>query len=194
MSSSADGTQWGEDQPALLVGLRGICAVQIDVQAATTDLHSGFYGGAAPNPIHALVQLLDSLRDADGTILVDGFYDAVRPLTADDRAQIAAVPFDETDYRTQLGVEELPGEPGYSTLERLWARPTLEINGIKGGFQGEGIKTVIPSTAQAKISCRLVPTRNPPRSSNSWRRMWSVTPRWRQGHGQSTDPQARDPI
>lgn len=158
---SADGTQWSEDQPALLVGLRGICAVVIEVQAATTDLHSGYYGGAAPNPIHALVQLLDSMRDTDGTILVEGFYDAVRPLTADDRARIAAVPFDEVAYRAQLGLDELPGEPGYSTLERLWARPTLEINGITGGFQGEGIKTVIPSTAQAKISCRLVPAQEP---------------------------------
>lgn len=158
---SADGTQWSEDQPALLVGLRGICAVQIDVEAAATDLHSGFYGGAAPNPIHALVQILDSLRDADGTILVEGFYDAVRPLTDVDRAQIAAVPFDEADYQAQIGVTDLPGEPDYSVLERLWARPTLELNGIKGGFQGEGIKTVIPSTAQAKISCRLVPDQEP---------------------------------
>lgn len=158
---SADGTQWSEDQPSLLVGLRGICAVQIEVQGATTDLHSGFYGGAVPNAIHALVELLGSVRSVDGQILVDGFYDAVRPLTTEDRTLIGAVPFDVGSYLAQIGVSEPIGEPGYTTLERIWARPTLEINSVTGGFQGQGIKTVIPNRAQATITCRLVPDQEP---------------------------------
>lgn len=158
---NADGGQWAEDQPALLVGLRGITGVQIDVRGAKTDLHSGVYGGAVQNPIHALVRLLDSVRSPDGRILVDGFYDDVAPLSPEDRARIAAIPFDEAAYKEQLGVDDLFGEPGYTALERLWARPTLEVNGIWGGFQGEGVKTVLPSEAHAKITCRLVANQDP---------------------------------
>ena len=158
---SADGTQWSEDQPLVLVGLKGLCALQIDVQGANTDLHSGIYGGAVPNPIHALVRILDSMHRPDGKILVDGFYDTVVPLSDEDRALIAAVPFDETAYREELGLEALFGEPGYTTMERAWARPTLEVNGIWGGFQGEGAKTVIPGAAHAKITCRLVAGQQP---------------------------------
>ncbi len=158
---SADGVQWGEDQPSLLVGLKGACALQVDVHGPATDLHSGMYGGAVQNPIHALVQLLDSLRDPEGRILVEGFYKDVRPLSDEERAQIKAVPFDETRYREQIGLDELFGEPGFTAQERLWARPTLEINGIWGGFQGEGVKTVIPREAHAKITCRLVADQEP---------------------------------
>ncbi|HEX6509283.1 MAG TPA: dipeptidase [Chloroflexota bacterium] len=158
---SADGTQWGEDQPSLLVGLKGGCGIQIDVRGANTDLHSGVYGGAAANPIHALVRILDSMRSPEGKILVDGFFDDVEPLSEEDRTAIAAIPFDEAAYKASIGVEELYGEPGYTTLERAWARPTLEVNGIWGGFQGEGIKTVLPREAHAKITCRLVPNQDP---------------------------------
>lgn len=160
---SADGTQEAEDQPNLLIGFKGLAPLQIDVYGAKTDLHSGVYGGVIANPIHALVRILDSLRSPDGKITVDGFFDSVVELTADDRAQIAAVPFDEAKYLTDLGVDAPFGEPGYTSVERAWARPTLEINGIFGGFQGEGVKTVLPSEAHAKITCRLVADQDPNR-------------------------------
>lgn len=158
---SADGGQHSEDTPELLVGLRGGCGVQIDVKAAKMDLHSGLYGGIVMNPIHALVMLLDSLRSPDGVITVPGFYDAVRPLSDTDRRQIAAVGYDEEAVKADLELPALFGEAGYSPLERSWTRPTLEINGIWGGFQEEGIKTVLPSEAHAKITCRLVPDQEP---------------------------------
>jgi acetylornithine deacetylase/succinyl-diaminopimelate desuccinylase-like protein len=158
---SADGGQWEEDQPSLTLGLRGICAVQIDVQGAKSDVHSGTYGGTFMNPIHALVQIVESMRDADGKIRVAGFYDEVRSLSETERSHFEAVPYDEDVYKKELGVDELFGEPGYTTYERAWARPTLELNGIWGGYQGEGMKTVIPSKAHAKISCRLVADQDP---------------------------------
>lgn len=160
---SADGAQESEDQPVLLVGFKGLVALQIDVYGAKTDLHSGIYGGAIANPIHALVRILDSMRSPDGKITVDGFYDDVIDLTDEDRAQIAAVPFDEAKYLADLGVDAPFGEPGYTTVERAWARPTLEVNGIYGGFQGKNIKTVLPSEAHAKITCRLVADQKPDR-------------------------------
>jgi acetylornithine deacetylase/succinyl-diaminopimelate desuccinylase-like protein len=161
MVLSSDGGQWTEDQPALNVGRRGLCALQIDMQSAVHDVHSGTYGGTFQNPIHALAEILSSMRDSRGKILVDGFYDTVRDLSDDERAQIAEIPYDESEYRQVLGVDQLHGEAGYSTYERAWVRPTLEVNGIWGGFQGEGIKTVIPSQAHAKITCRLVPDQDP---------------------------------
>jgi acetylornithine deacetylase/succinyl-diaminopimelate desuccinylase-like protein len=113
------------------------------------------------NPIHALVRLINTMHTPQGRIAVDGFYDAVRPLSETEQNQIAEIPFDEADYKAGLGVEELFGEPGFSTYERAWIRPTLEVNGIWGGFQDEGVKTVLPSSAHAKISCRLVPDQDP---------------------------------
>ncbi|MEM7351243.1 MAG: dipeptidase [Acidobacteriota bacterium] len=164
---SADGMQYGEKQPALFIGCKGLSAIQIDLTGPAADLHSGLYGGAVQNPTHALVRILDSMRDEDGRITVDGFYDDVTPLSAEDRAEIAAVPYNDEAYKTELGVEELFGEAGYSTMERAGARPTLEINGLWGGFQGEGTKTVLPSQAHAKISCRLVPNQDPERISQA---------------------------
>jgi acetylornithine deacetylase/succinyl-diaminopimelate desuccinylase-like protein len=158
---SADGGQWDEDQPALMIGLRGLCNLQIDVRAARSDTHSGTFGGTIMNPIHALVRLIDTMHTPQGAIAVEGFYDAVRPLTEPEQDQIAEIPFDEADYKAELGVDALFGEPGYSTYERAWIRPTLEVNGIWGGFQGEGVKTVLPGSAHAKISCRLVPDQDP---------------------------------
>ena len=158
---SADGLQWEEDQPNLVVGLKGLSGVQIDVKGAYSDLHSGLHGGGIQNPIHALVRILDSMRSPDGKILVDGFYDGVVPLSEADRTEIAKVPYDEEAYKAELHIEEVFGEPGYTTRERLWARPTLEINGIWGGFQGEGTKTVLPNEAHAKITCRLVANQDP---------------------------------
>ncbi|GAC1445026.1 MAG: dipeptidase [Chloroflexota bacterium] len=158
---NSDALQWSEDQSQLLVGLRGLCGLQIEVRGANADLHSGLFGGAVPNPIHALVQILDSLHTAEGAIAVEGFYDDVVHLSDSDRKQMAAVPFDETTYRESLGLTQLAGEQGYSPIERLWGRPTLDVNGIWGGFQGQGVKTVIPATAHAKITCRLVPDQDP---------------------------------
>jgi acetylornithine deacetylase/succinyl-diaminopimelate desuccinylase-like protein len=158
---SADGGQWDEDQPALVLGTRGLAPIYIDVQGPDHDLHSGTFGGTIANPIHALVQILDSMHDRNGRITVDGFYDSVRPLTDEERAQLARVPFSETAYLNRVGAADCVGEPGFSTYERAWARPTLEVNGIYGGFQGEGLKTVLPSTAHAKISCRLVADQDP---------------------------------
>jgi acetylornithine deacetylase/succinyl-diaminopimelate desuccinylase-like protein len=158
---SSDGIQYGEDQPALLLACKGLAGIQIDVHGAKSDLHSGMYGGAVPNPIHALTALLTALRSSDGTILVKGFYDSVLPLSAEDRAAIAAIPFDAQDYQERIGVTALLAEPGYTPQEHLAARPTLEINGIWGGFQGEGIKTVLPAEAHAKLTCRLVANQEP---------------------------------
>ena len=161
MVLSADGSQWEEDQPALNVGRRGLCALQIDLQSAAQDVHSGIYGGTFQNPIHALARLISSMHSLQGEISVEGFYDAVRELTEEERTQIAHIPYDEIEYMRDLGVTKLFGEPGYSTYERAWVRPTLEVNGVWGGFQDEGIKTVIPAKAHAKITCRLVPDQEP---------------------------------
>jgi acetylornithine deacetylase/succinyl-diaminopimelate desuccinylase-like protein len=158
---SADGGQWEKDQPALVLARRGLCALQIDMKSAAQDVHSGTYGGTFLNPIHALARLIDSMRSPDGRIIVDGFYDDVLALSDTDRDQIAQIPYEENAYMRKLGVKQLCGESGYSTYERAWIRPTLDVNGIWGGFQGEGIKTVIPSEAHAKITCRLVPDQNP---------------------------------
>ena len=131
--------------------------------APRPTLHSGLHGGRIQNPIHALTQILSSLRRADGTIAVEGFYDDVVEFTAEERAAIAQVPFESDEYLRQLGLEEEFGEPGYTNRERGWIRPTLEMNGIWGGFQEEGIKTVLPNAAHAKITCRLVADQDPER-------------------------------
>jgi acetylornithine deacetylase/succinyl-diaminopimelate desuccinylase-like protein len=158
---NADGGQAGEDQPSLTLGLRGETGLQIDVYGANSDLHSGGYGGAVANPLHALVRILDSMRAPDGRITVEGFYDDVAELTEQDRQDFAALPFDEAEYFGKLGVTEGFGEPGFSPREQVWARPTLELNGMWGGFQGVGIKTVLPKEAHAKITCRLVKNQDP---------------------------------
>ena len=161
MVVSADGGQWSETQPELGVGLRGLCAMQIDVVGPNRDVHSGMYGGAIMNPIHALVMLISSMRGEDGRIQVEGFYDDVRELSEEERKQIARIPYSEKEFKASLDMNALFGEPGYTTRERIWARPTMEINGIWGGFQGKGTKTVIPSEAHAKITCRLVADQDP---------------------------------
>lgn len=158
---SADGLQWGEEQGTIFLGVKGMCALQIDLETAAMDLHSGLYGGAIPNAIHTMVELLGSMRDKNGNILIDGFYDDVVHLTRNERDAIKEVPFDEDAYKQSIGIGALVGEPGFSTYERAWARPTLEVNGIWGGYQGDGVKTVIPAKAHAKITCRLVADQDP---------------------------------
>lgn len=166
LAVSADGGQFSETEPLLLMSLRGICGVQIDVHGASTDLHSGLHGGRIQNPIHALTQILSSLRRADGTVAAEGFYDDVAALTPEARAAVARVPFDRDEYLHEVGLEEEFGEPGYTNRERGWVRPTLEMNGIWGGFQEDGIKTVLPNAAHAKITCRLVADQDPERIIN----------------------------
>jgi Acetylornithine deacetylase/Succinyl-diaminopimelate desuccinylase and related deacylases len=157
----SDNSILGPNQPAISYSLRGIAEFQIDVKGANSDLHSGSYGGGVQNAAHALVELLSTMHDAQGRISINGVYDRVKPLSADEREQLARLPFDEDELKTHLGVNELYGEEGYTYRERTTARPTLEINGIYGGYQGEGGKTVIPNEAHAKISCRLVPDQDP---------------------------------
>lgn len=144
------------DQPCLVYALRGLCYIQVEVTGPSRDLHSGQYGGAIYNPIQALTEMLASLKDRDGHITVPGFYDKVLPLTDADRKILAQAPFSEAEFMQDAGVTGVWGEKGYTTKEQITARPTLEINGIWGGFMGEGPKTVLPARASAKISCRLV--------------------------------------
>lgn len=148
-------------KPTICYGLRGLCGLQIDVKGSHSDLHSGLFGGAVHNPIHALVKIVNSFHNAYGQVTVDGFYDKVQELTVEEKAAYRGLHLDDEKLRKQLGVTELFGEKGYTPTERTWARPTLEVNGIYGGFQGDGIKTVIPADAHAKITCRLVPDQDP---------------------------------
>ncbi len=148
------------NRPAIAIGLRGLMYAQIDVVGTTVDLHSGDYGGVVQNPANALAQIIAALKGPDGRIRVPGFYDDVVGLTEAERADVAALPFDEEAYRSRLDVSALVGEVGYSVLERKGARPTLDVNGIWGGFMGEGSKTIIPAHAHAKVSCRLVPAQD----------------------------------
>ena len=161
MIFSADGGQWGEDQPSMITGLKGLVGCEMTVCGASGDQHSGMQGGGIANPIHALSHIIASMKDLNGDINVAGFYDDVVELTIHDRQTIAEVPFDEDAYIKKLGVPDVFGEMGFTTPERLWARPTLELNGIWGGYQGEGTKTVLPAKASAKITCRLVANQNP---------------------------------
>ena len=158
---SVDGGMYSKDIPSLTTGCRGLAAIQVDVQGPRTDVHSGGHGGAINNPVNALAEILASMKDRDGRILVEGFYDSVKPLSDEERKAFSEVPFDAEAYRQSVGVPALFGEPEFSLLERMWARPTLDANGFWGGFQGEGIKTIIPARASCKITCRLVPDQEP---------------------------------
>jgi len=158
----SDTAMYAPGVPSIVYALRGIAYVQLEVEGARTDLHSGEYGGAVANPAQVLCEIVAAMKDPrTGRVLVDGFYDRVRDLDPAERAELAKLPFDEAAYRDELGVPVLFGEEGYSTTERTGARPTLEINGIWAGFTGEGAKTVLPAKASAKISCRLVPDQDP---------------------------------
>ena len=145
------------ETPSIDVGVRGLSYIQIEVTGANRDLHSGVYGGAVANPITILAQMIASLHDENNHITIPGFYDDVVETSAAERTALAKAPYDEEEYKKELGVKELWGEKGYTTNERTGIRPTLEINGIWGGYTGEGSKTVLPAKAFAKISCRLVP-------------------------------------
>lgn len=157
----SDSAMFAPGQPSLVYGLRGLCFLQIDLRGANTDLHSGVFGGAVPNPAMELARILSQLKDDQERITVPGFYDEVLEMTPQERQAYAALEFDEVAFRESLQVPGLSGEAGYSVLEQRTARPTLEINGMLSGYTGPGAKTVLPSVAMAKISCRLVPNQNP---------------------------------
>src|SRR6266436_4067457 len=157
-----DTEMFAPEMPTICVGLRGIVYGELIVQGADHDLHSGVYGGAAPNPIQAIAEILSALKDRDGHIRIPGFYDRVMPPSDEERRAWASLPFDLEEYRgKEMKAPALTGEPEYSVFERLWARPTLEVHGIRGGFTGEGAKTVIPARAVAKVSARLVACQRP---------------------------------
>lgn len=149
------------DQPSISVGLRGLCYVEVEVKGADLDMHSGVYGGAVPNPLNILSRMIAKLHDDDGRINIPGFYDDVKELSPEDKADMDKIPFDLEVYKKSIGIADIQGEKGYSTIERASVRPTLDVNGMWGGYIGKGAKTVIPSHAFAKISMRLVPDQNP---------------------------------
>lgn len=157
----SDSSMYGPGQPAIMYALRGLAYFEMKVTGPSHDLHSGLYGGAVANPINVLSEIIASFHDDDGRIAIPGFYDDVRDLTADEREEFASLPFSEADFLDETGAPATRGERGFSTIERTTARPTLDCNGIWGGFTGEGAKTVLPSWARAKFSCRLVPDQSP---------------------------------
>ncbi len=157
----SDGSMIAPNTPTITYGLKGLAYVEVNVRGAALDLHSGAFGGGVPNPINGLARMIAALHDEAGRVAVPGFYDDVTDISDAEREAFTKVPFDEKKFAEEIGVSATPGERGYSLLERLWARPTLDVNGIAGGFQGEGAKTVIADTAMAKISCRLVPNQDP---------------------------------
>lgn len=157
----SDTSQFASGVPAITYGLKGLVYYQIDVRGSSQDLHSGSFGGTVANPANVLAQMISKLRDETGRIRIPGYYDDVLPLAEWERKEFARLPFDEEGYRAYIGAPRLAGEPGYTTLERRWARPTLDVNGIWGGYSGEGAKTVIGAEAGAKVSMRLVPNQDP---------------------------------
>jgi acetylornithine deacetylase/succinyl-diaminopimelate desuccinylase-like protein len=157
----SDSSMFAPGQPSILSSLRGLAYFQIDVVGPTVDLHSGSYGGAVVNPATALARIIATFHDANGHVAIPGFYDAAREWGDEARAAIRELPFDEYGFQHETGAPALGGEVGYSTLERIWTRPTCELNGLLSGYTGEGAKTVLPSKAMAKVSCRLVPDQLP---------------------------------
>lgn len=161
----SDTSLFGPRIPTLTYGLRGLSYLEIEVTGPNKDLHSGSFGGAVDNPVNVLADIISKLKNKDGKITIPGFYDDVIKLTKKERANFKALPFSAKKFASSLGVSQLKGEKGYSTYEQLWARPTLDCNGILGGFTGSGAKTVLPSKAMAKISMRLVPDQDPKKIS-----------------------------
>ncbi len=157
----SDSTMFARGVPSICYGLRGLVYCQIDLRGSATDLHSGSFGGAVANPAFVLAQMIAGMKDRGGHIKVPGFYDEVVPLTEAERQAWATLPFNERQYKKDFGIPKLTGETDYTTLERTWARPTLEVNGLLSGFTGDGAKTVLPAVAMAKISMRLVPNQDP---------------------------------
>ncbi|MBI1246773.1 dipeptidase [bacterium] len=165
----SDSSQFAPGQPAITYGLKGIAYFELKLTGPNRDLHSGSFGGAVRNPANTLCSMLGSLIDEHGWIHIPGFYDDVIAMSGDERENFAELPFDEENFKRQLDIDAVHGEEGYTTLERRWARPTLDINGLTSGYQGEGAKTVLPSVASAKFSCRLVPNQCPEKIAKALR-------------------------
>jgi len=165
----SDTSQFARGVPGITYGLKGLAYLQINLRGSSHDLHSGSFGGTVANPANVLAQIIAKLRDETGKVTIPGFYDEVLPLADREREELAKLAFEEEEYRASIGAPELAGEPGYSTLERRWARPTLDVNGLWGGYAGKGAKTIIPATAGAKISMRLVPDQDPDRIAERFR-------------------------
>lgn len=157
----SDTSQYAPGIPAVTYGLKGLVYMEVFLQGASHDLHSGVFGGAVPNPANALCELLATLHDDQGRVNIPGFYDDVQAVSDAERAEWRKLPHDEDAFKRELGLSQVCGEAGYSTIERKWARPTCDINGLTSGYQGHGAKTIIPATASAKVSMRLVPNQNP---------------------------------
>ena len=157
----SDTAQFNKDLPAVTFGLRGIAAVEVYVYGPDRDVHSGSFGGAIPNPVNVLCEMVGKLHDKNGRVTIPGFYTGVKPVTAWERKQFKRLPHSDRTYKEEMKLAGLQGEKGYSTLERTWSRPTCDVNGITGGYQGEGHKTIIPSMASCKITMRLVPNQDP---------------------------------
>lgn len=157
----SDTSQFAPGRPAITHGLRGIVACEVTLHGPKQDLHSGIFGGSIANPVNALARVIAALHDASGRVQIPGFYDEIPQLTAVERKRLEELGFNEAAYLAEIGVAAPHGEPGFSTLERRWVRPTCDVNGIQGGYQGEGPKTIIPAWARAKITCRLVPNQSP---------------------------------
>lgn len=167
----SDGCQFAPGQPAITYGLRGIVYYDLELTGPNRDLHSGSFGGSVTNPANALARLLDAVVDQRGKVQIPGFYDDVVPISEQERRQLALLPFDEEQYWARLGVSDAAGEPGYTTLERRWARPTFDVCGLSSGYQGKGAMTIVPSKASAKISFRLVPNQDPNKVGEALRSM-----------------------
>ncbi|MGQ0732785.1 MAG: dipeptidase [Acidobacteriota bacterium] len=174
----SDSPMFDRGVPSICYGLRGLVYFQIDLRGSKSDLHSGSFGGAVANPATVLAQVLAQMKDRAGHIKIPGFYDDVEPLRPEEREEFARLPFNEKKYRQDLGAPRLSGESGYSTLERIWARPTFDVNGLLAGFTGDGAKTVIPAVAMAKVSMRLVPNQDPKKIGDLFEAyLKKVTPR-----------------
>jgi acetylornithine deacetylase/succinyl-diaminopimelate desuccinylase-like protein len=165
----SDSAMFARGVPSICYGLRGLVYCQIELRGSATDLHSGSFGGALANPAYVLAQMIAQMKDRGGRVKIPGFYDDVRELQPEEREAWASLPFNERKYRKDFGIPKLFGESGYTTLERTWARPTLEVNGLLSGFTGEGAKTVLPAVAMAKISMRLVPDQDPDKIADLFR-------------------------
>jgi acetylornithine deacetylase/succinyl-diaminopimelate desuccinylase-like protein len=174
----SDSGMFARGVPSICYGLRGLVYFQLDMRGSSTDLHSGSFGGAVANPAYVLSQILAKMKDRGGRITIPGFYDDVLPLQEEERKAWATLPFNEKKYKKDFGMPKLAGETGYTTLERTWARPTFEINGLLSGFTGEGAKTVLPAVAMAKVSMRLVPNQDPNKIAEQFHKyVEAITPK-----------------
>ncbi|HUR19121.1 MAG TPA: dipeptidase [Acidimicrobiales bacterium] len=171
----SDTTMWAPEVPSVCMGMRGLAAFDLVVRTATSDLHSGSFGGSVPNPVHLLAGMVAALHDDQGKVTLPGFYDDIRPLTPAEHDSLGLLPFDDTDWKSKAGVQLLAGEAGHSTLERVWTRPTCEVVGFTGGYGGDGVKTIVPASANAKITFRLVADQDPGKVAGAFRRWVDTT-------------------